>query len=170
MDALTEAITLQAELLELKANPKRDADGIVVESQLDKGRGPVATVLVKRGSLKRGDIVVAGAQWGKVRALVNERGQQMKEALPSMPAEVLGLDGTPEPGDAFNVVDSEARAREITEYRQRMKRQKQGVCNSARVARAIHDQPDRWLSRYQRSANRPERRCARLCRSDHAIS
>ncbi|MEM7328637.1 MAG: translation initiation factor IF-2 [Pseudomonadota bacterium] len=127
LDELTEAITLQAELLELKANPKRDADGIVVESQLDKGRGPVATVLVKRGGLKRGDIVVAGAQWGKVRALVNERGQQMKEALPSMPAEILGLDGTPEPGDAFNVVESEARAREITEYRQRMKRQKQGV-------------------------------------------
>ena len=127
LDELTEAITLQAELLELKANPKRVADGIVVESQLDKGRGPVATVLIKRGSLKRGDIVVAGAQWGKVRALVNERGQQMKEALPSMPAEVLGLDGTPEPGDGFNVVESEARAREITEYRQRMKRQKQGV-------------------------------------------
>ena len=127
LDALTEAITLQAELLELKANPNRVADGIVVESQLDKGRGPVATVLVKRGSLKRGDIVVAGGQWGKVRALVNERGQQMKEAVPSMPAEILGLDGTPEPGDAFYVVDSEARAREITEYRQRMKRQKQGV-------------------------------------------
>ncbi len=127
LDELTEAITLQAELLELKANAKRNADGIVVESQLDKGRGPVATVLVKRGTLKRGDIVVAGAQWGKVRALVNERGQQLKEALPSMPAEVLGLDGTPEPGDAFNVVESEARAREITEYRQRMKRQKQGV-------------------------------------------
>ncbi|MEL6857442.1 MAG: translation initiation factor IF-2 [Pseudomonadota bacterium] len=127
LDALTEAITLQAELLELKANPKRVADGIVVESQLDKGRGPVATVLVKRGTLSRGDIVVAGAQWGKVRALVNERGQQMKAAHPSMPAEILGLDGTPEPGDAFNVVESEARAREITEYRQRMKRQKQGV-------------------------------------------
>ncbi|MCR9268958.1 MAG: translation initiation factor IF-2 [Hyphomonadaceae bacterium] len=127
LDELTEAITLQAELLELKANPNRVADGIVVESQLDKGRGPVATVLVKRGSLQRGDIVVAGSQWGKVRALVNERGQQMKEALPSMPAEILGLDGTPEPGDAFNVVESEARAREITEYRQRMKRQKEGV-------------------------------------------
>lgn len=127
LDELTEAITLQAELLELTANPKREADGIVVESQLDKGRGPVATVLVKRGTLKRGDIVVAGAQWGKVRALVNERNQQMKEALPSMPAEILGLDGTPEPGDAFNVVTTEARAREITEYRQRMKRQMQGV-------------------------------------------
>ncbi len=127
LDDLTEAITLQAELLDLKANPNRAADGIVVESQLDKGRGPVATVLVKRGTLKRGDIVVAGAQWGKIRALVNERGQQIKEAGPSVPAEVLGLDGTPEPGDVFNVVDSEARAREITEYRQRNKRQKQGV-------------------------------------------
>lgn len=127
LDELTEAITLQAELLDLKANPDRHADGIVVESQLDKGRGPVATVLVKRGTLKRGDIVVAGAHWGKVRALVNERNQQMKEALPSTPAEILGLDGTPEPGDSINVVDSEARAREITEYRQRMKRQTQGV-------------------------------------------
>ena len=127
LDELTEAITLQAELLELKANPNRVADGIVVESQLDKGRGPVATVLVKRGTLQRGDIVVAGGQWGKVRALVNERGQQMSEAGPSMPAEILGLDGTPEPGDVFNVVESEARAREITQYRQRMKRQKEGV-------------------------------------------
>jgi translation initiation factor IF-2 len=127
LDDLTEAITLQAELLDLKANPKRLADGVVVESQLDKGRGPVATVLVKRGTLKRGDIVVAGSKWGKVRALVNERGQQLKEAGPSLPVEILGMDGTPEPGDAFNVVESEARAREITEYRERMKRQKQGV-------------------------------------------
>lgn len=129
LDELTEAISLQAELLDLKANPTRPADGIVVESQLDKGRGPVATVLVKRGTLKRGDIVVAGAHWGKVRALVNERGQQMKDAAPSTPAEILGLDGTPEPGDAFNVVESEARAREITEYRQRMKRQTQGIAS-----------------------------------------
>ncbi len=127
LDALSEAITLQAELLELKANADRAADGIVVESQLDKGRGPVATVLVKRGTLKRGDIVVAGSKWGKVRALVNERNQQMKEALPSMPAEILGLDGTPEPGDVFNVVENEARAREITEYRDRVKRQTKGV-------------------------------------------
>jgi translation initiation factor IF-2 len=127
LDELTEAITLQAELLDLKANPNRDADGIVVESKLDKGRGPVATVLVKRGTLKRGDIVVAGAQWGKVRALVNERNQQMKEALPSMPAEILGMDGTPQPGDVFNVVENEARAREITEYRDRAQRQTRGV-------------------------------------------
>ncbi|MEM6535440.1 MAG: translation initiation factor IF-2, partial [Pseudomonadota bacterium] len=127
LDNLTEAITLQAELLDLKANPKRAADGIVVESQLDKGRGPVATVLVKRGTLKRGSIVVAGACWGKVRALVNERGQQLSDAGPSVPVEVLGLDGTPEPGDAFNVVETEARAREITDYRQRSKRQKASV-------------------------------------------
>lgn len=126
LDALTEAISLQAEILELQANPDRDADGVVVESQLDKGRGPVATVLVKRGTLKRGDIVVAGSQWGKVRALVNERGQQLKEAGPTVPAEILGLDGAPEPGDPFVVVDSEARAREITDYRIRMKKNARG--------------------------------------------
>ena len=131
LDKLTEAITLQAELMELKANADRAADGSVVESQLDKGRGPVATVLVKRGTLKRGDIVVAGAQWGKVRALFNERGQQMKEATPSLPAEVLGLDGAPDPGEQFVVVDTEARAREITEYRQRQKRQVQGRAGAA---------------------------------------
>jgi len=126
LDELTEAITLQAEILELQANPDRDADGVVVESQLDKGRGPVATVLVKRGTLRRGDIIVAGQQWGKVRALVNERGQQLKDAGPTVPAEVLGLDGAPDPGDPFVVVDSEARAREITEYRGRMKKQARG--------------------------------------------
>ena len=127
LSELTEAITLQAELLELKANAERDADGVVVESQLDKGRGPVATVLVKRGTLKRGDILVAGSQWGKVRALNNERGKQMKEAGPTVPAEVMGLDGAPDPGDPFVVVNSEARAREITEYRIRSKKQARGV-------------------------------------------
>ena len=130
LEELTEAITLQAELLELKANPDRDADGIVVEAQLDKGRGPVATVLVNRGTLKRGEIVVAGKQWGKVRALINERGQQLKDAGPAVPVEILGLDGAPEPGDMFNVVDSEARAREITEYRNRAERQKTGVASA----------------------------------------
>lgn len=129
LEELTEAITLQAELLELQANPDRQADGIVVESQLDKGRGPVATVLINRGTLKRGEIVVAGKQWGKVRALVNERNQQLKDAGPGVPVEILGLDGAPEPGDMFNVVDSEARAREITEYRERAERQKQGVAS-----------------------------------------
>ena len=138
LDELTDAISLQAELLELKANPNRDADGIVVESQLDKGRGPVATVLVKRGTLKRGDIVVAGTQWGKVRALVDERGQQLKDAGPSQPVEVLGLDGAPDPGEAFVVVDTEARAREITDYRIRKKRQVAGKAGVA--ARASLDQ------------------------------
>ncbi|MEQ9314297.1 MAG: translation initiation factor IF-2 [Henriciella sp.] len=130
LDELTEAISLQAEILELKANPDRAADGIVVEAQLDKGRGPVATVLVNRGTLQRGEIVVAGKQWGKVRALTNERGQQLKDAGPAVPVEILGLDGAPEPGDMFNVVDTEARAREITDYRQRMERQKHGVASS----------------------------------------
>ena len=138
LDELTEAITLQAELLDLKSNPDRDADGTVVESQLDKGRGPVATVLVGRGTLRRGDVVVAGAQWGKVRALNNERGKQVKEAGPAVPVEILGLDGAPDPGEAFYVVDTEARAREITEYRVRQKRQVAGKASIA--ARASLDQ------------------------------
>ncbi len=134
LDELTEAISMQAEILELKANPDREADGIVIESKLDKGRGPVATVIVQRGTLKRGDIVVAGGQWGKIRALVNERGQQMKEAGPTVPAEVLGLDGPPSPGDQFVVVDSEARAREITEYRQRRQKDKAASAPGARAS------------------------------------
>jgi translation initiation factor IF-2 len=138
LDELTDAISLQAELLELKANPDRDADGVVIESQLDKGRGPVATVLVKRGTLKRGDIVVAGAQWGKVRAITDERGQQLHDAGPSLPVELLGLDGAPDPGEAFVVVETEARAREITDYRLRTKRQVSGKAGAA--ARASLDQ------------------------------
>ena len=126
LDELTDTITAMAELLELKANPDRDADGVVIESKLDKGRGPVATVLVKRGTLKRGDIVVAGGQWGRVKALNNERGQQVEDARPATPIEILGLDGAPDPGDQFVVVDSEARAREITDYRLRTKRNKTG--------------------------------------------
>ena len=126
LDELTDTITALAEILELKANPDRDADGVVIESKLDKSRGPVATVLVKRGTLKRGDIVVAGAQWGRVKALNNERGQLLDEALPAMPVEVLGLDGAPDPGDQLVVVDNEARAREITDYRVRTKRNKTG--------------------------------------------
>ncbi len=138
LDDLTDAISLQAEILELTANPDRDADGVVIESKLDKGRGPVATVLVKRGTLRRGDILVAGGSWGKVRALVDERGQQLPDAGPSLPVEVLGLDGAPDPGDAFVVVESEARAREITEYRIRHKRQVAG--NASAAARASLDQ------------------------------
>jgi len=127
LDELTEAINLQAELLDLKANPDRAAEGIVIESQVDKGRGSVATVLVRRGTLKRGDVVVAGSQWGRVRALVNERGQQLDSAEPSVPVEILGLAGAPEPGEVFAVVENEARAREIADYRQRKERQAAGA-------------------------------------------
>ncbi len=122
LDTLAEAVTLQSEVLELKANPDRSAEGAVIESQLDKGRGPVATVLVQRGTLKRGDLVVAGSAWGRVRALVDERGRQLKEAGPSTPVEILGLSEPPDPGEVFAVVESEARAREITEYRERARR------------------------------------------------
>jgi translation initiation factor IF-2 len=125
LDKLTEAITLQAEVLELKANPNRSADGVVIESQLDKGRGPVATLLVQRGTLKRGDIVVCGSNWGRVRALLNERDQQVQSAGPATPIEILGLDGVPSPGDQFTVVENEARAREVADYRQQTARNKQ---------------------------------------------
>ena len=124
LEGLREAISLQAELLELKGNPQREASGAVVEAQLDKGRGPVATLLVQNGTLRRGDIFVCGAEWGKVRAMNNDKGQQIKEAGPSMPVEVLGLNGVPDPGDQFVVVESEARAREVSEFRQRQRREK----------------------------------------------
>ena len=124
IDALLDAINLQSELLELKANPDRDAEAIVVESQLDKGRGAVATIIVQRGTLRRGDIFVVGNEWGKVRALIDDQGKQMQEAGPSTPCEVLGLSGAPSSGDRLVVVDSEARAREISDYRQRMARDK----------------------------------------------
>jgi translation initiation factor IF-2 len=123
LDKLEEAILLQSEVLDLKANPKRTADGAVIEAKLDKGRGPVATVLVQRGTLHHGDLLVAGAEWGRVRALVNDRGETVEEAGPSAPVEVLGLSGTPEAGDEFVVVESEARAREVTEYRGRKRRE-----------------------------------------------
>ncbi len=126
LDDLLEAILLQAEVLDLKANPDRTADGMVIEAKLDRGRGAVSTVLVKRGTLKRGDIVVAGDTFGRVRALLNERGEQLNEAGPSVPVEVLGLDGTPAPGEPFAVVENEARARELTDYRTRLKREKTG--------------------------------------------
>jgi len=124
LDDLLDAILLQAEVLDLKANPDRSADGVVIEAKLDKGRGAVSTVLVNRGTLKRGDIVVAGAQFGRVRALLNERNEQLTEAGPATPVEILGLDGVPSPGEAFAVVENEARARELTEYRIRQKREK----------------------------------------------
>ena len=127
LDGLLEAILVQAEVMDLRANADRSAEGVVIEAKLDKGRGPVGTVLVKRGTLKRGDIVVAGGSWGKVRALLNERNEQLTEAGPSVPVEILGLDEAPSPGDVFAVVESEARARELTEYRQRVKREKAQV-------------------------------------------
>ena len=127
LDKLLEAILLQAEVLELKANSDRTAEGVVIEAKLDKGRGPVATVLVQAGTLKPGDIVVAGSEWGRVRALVNDLGTQIKIATPSMPVEILGLQGTPSAGDRFAVVDNEAKAREISSYRQNKARDKQAA-------------------------------------------
>jgi translation initiation factor IF-2 len=124
LDRLLEAVLLQAELLDLKANPDRTAEGVVIEAKLDKGRGPVATVLVQTGTLMVGDIVVAGSEWGRVRALVADRGEQLDEALPATPVEILGIQGTPQAGDRFAVVNNEARAREIAEYRQRLARDK----------------------------------------------
>jgi len=124
LDKLLEAILLQAEVLDLKADPDRSAEGIVIEAKLDKGRGSVATVLVQRGTLHTGDILIAGAEWGRVRALVDDRGEQVKSAGPSMPVEVLGFQATPEAGDRFTVVENEARAREVAEYRQRLRRDK----------------------------------------------
>jgi translation initiation factor IF-2 len=124
IDRLLETIGLQAEILDLKADPGRPAEGTVIEAKLDRGRGPVATVLVQRGTLRVGDIVVAGAEWGRVRALVSDTGVPTDSAGPSTPAEVLGFSGTPEAGDRLAVVDSESRAREVTNYRARQKREK----------------------------------------------
>jgi translation initiation factor IF-2 len=124
LERLLEAISLQAEVLDLKANADRAAEGTVIEARLDKGRGPVATMLVQRGTLHVGDIIVAGTQWGRVRALLDDKGATRQEAGPSFPVEILGFNGTPEAGDRVAVVESEARAREITEYRERMKRDK----------------------------------------------
>ncbi|MCP4073663.1 MAG: translation initiation factor IF-2 [Hyphomicrobiales bacterium] len=124
IDKLLEVILLQAELLELKANPDRPAEGIVIEAELDKGRGPVATVLIQRGTLRVGDIIIAGDEWGRVRALFDDQGRKLAEALPSVPVEVLGLNNTPAAGDRVGVVDSEARAREISGNRYRIARDK----------------------------------------------
>ena len=125
LDKVEEAIMLQAELLELRANPDRPAEGSVVEAKVERGRGSVATVLVQRGTLRVGDIFVSGAESGRVRALLNERGKQLKLALPGQPVEILGLNGTPMSGDTFVVVESESRAREIAEYRKRRNRDKE---------------------------------------------
>ena len=127
LDKLLDAIALQSEVLELRANPDREAEGTVIEAKLDRGRGPVATVLVQRGTLHTGDIVVAGSEYGRVRALISDLGASISDAGPSVPVEVLGFNGAPEAGDRLAVVPNEARAREITEYRQRMKRERMAV-------------------------------------------
>jgi len=131
LDDLLEAIALQAELLELKANPNRFAEGAVIEAKLDVGRGPVATVLVQKGTLKQGDIFVVGEQWGKVRALIDDKGERIAAAGPSVPVEVLGLNGTPEAGDVLNVVETEAQAREIAEYRANAAKEKRAAVGAA---------------------------------------
>jgi translation initiation factor IF-2 len=131
LDQLLEAIALQSEILELKANPNRAAVGAVIEAQLDVGRGPVATVLVQNGTLRQGDIFVVGEQYGKVRALIDDQGNRVKEAGPSVPVEVLGLNGTPEAGDVLNVTDTEAQAREIADYRADAAKDKRAAAGAA---------------------------------------
>jgi len=131
LDNLLEAIALQAEILELKANPNRSAAGAVIEAKLDVGRGPVATVLVQNGTLRKGDIFVVGEQWGKVRALINSKGETIAEAGPSVPVEVLGLSGTPSAGDTLNVVETEASAREIADYRIKAAKDKRAAAGAA---------------------------------------
>jgi translation initiation factor IF-2 len=144
LDKLQEAILLQAEILDLRANPNRPAEGSVIESRLDRGRGPVATVLVQKGTLRQGDIVVAGAEWGRVRAMLDDKGEQIREAAPSSPAEILGLTGVPTAGEPFVVVESEGRAREISEFRQRKARDK-----AAGATGATRGTLDQMLARIQ---------------------
>jgi translation initiation factor IF-2 len=131
LDELLESIALQAEILDLRANPKRSASGAVIEAKLDVGRGPVATVLVQNGTLKKGDIFVVGEQWGKVRSLINDKGERVDAAGPSVPVEVLGLNGTPQAGDTLNVVETEAQAREIADYREKAAKDKRAAAGAA---------------------------------------
>ncbi|HEY7578122.1 MAG TPA: translation initiation factor IF-2 [Acetobacteraceae bacterium] len=138
LDRLTEAISLQAEILDLKANPERAAEGTVIESRLDRGRGPVATMLVQKGTLRQGDIVVAGAEWGRVRAMLDDKGRALSAAGPSMPVEILGLAGVPSAGEPFVVVENEGRAREIAEFRTRKLREKAAAASGG--ARGTLDQ------------------------------
>ena len=140
LDKLLEGIALQAEVLELTANPDRSAEGVVIEAKLERGRGPVGTMLVQRGTLHVGDIIVAGSAWGRVRALLNDRGESVQEAGPSVPVEVLGFDEAPEAGDQFAVVESEARAREITDYRMRKRREKLGGAATSRTLEQMMQQ------------------------------
>ncbi|GAA4474248.1 translation initiation factor IF-2 [Gluconacetobacter asukensis] len=149
LDKLEEAILLQAEILDLRANPDRVAEGSVIESRLDRGRGPVATILVQKGTLRRGDIVVAGAEWGRVRAMLDDRNRQIQEALPSTPVEILGIAGVPGAGEPFVVVENENRAREISEFRQRVIKDRMAAGQTA--ARGTLDQ---MLARIQAGAQK----------------
>jgi len=139
LDKLAESILLQSEILELKANPNRKATGTVVEAEIDKGRGVVATFLIQNGTLKVGDIVVAGASWGKVRAMMDDRGGVIEEAIPAQPVAVLGLSDAPMAGDAFSVVESEKTARDITEYRHKLQKTKQHVLSSKSLEQMFAD-------------------------------
>ena len=134
LDELLEMVLLQAEVLDLKANPNRRADGVIVESQLDKGRGPVATIIVQRGTLKQGDIVVAGSTWGRVRALVDDEGKRIEEAGPAMPVEILGLASVPEAGDVFTVAENDRKAKEVAQWRDQKKREKSQLAQSAALS------------------------------------
>jgi len=140
LNGLLEAISLQAELLDLSANPNRSAEGYVIEAKLERGRGPVGTVLIQRGTLSIGDVVVAGTAWGRARALIDDTGKNVAKAGPSTPVEVLGFDGAPEAGDEFAVVENEARAREITEYRIRKLRDAHGSTGSAQTLEQMMEQ------------------------------
>ena len=140
IDKLLEAIALQSEILQLKANSERSAEGYVIEAKLERGRGPVGTVLVQRGTLRVGDVVVAGSAWGRVRALLDDKGDPVKEAGPSVPVEILGFDSAPEAGDQFAVVENEMRAREITDYRVRKRRETLGTAGTTRTLEQMMQQ------------------------------
>jgi translation initiation factor IF-2 len=140
IEKLLETILLQSELLDLRANPNRSAEGVIIEAKLERGRGPVGTVLVQRGSLEIGDIIVAGTAWGRVRALIDDRGEPVDSAGPSVPVEILGFDSAPEAGDPFAVVENEGRARELTDYRLRKRRQTLGSASSSRTLEQMMQQ------------------------------
>ena len=144
LEKLEETILLQAEVLDLKSNPNREAQGVVIESKIDKGRGNVATILVQKGTLRVGDIFVAGQEWGKVRALISDHGQKLKDAGPSVPVEILGFNGSPLAGDEFHVVDDESRAREVAEYRERSRR-------DMRSAASVKSMMDNMMTRIAES-------------------
>jgi len=154
---LEEAILLQAEILDLKSNPNRPAEGVVIEAKLDRGRGPVATVLVQRGTLRGGDIVVAGSEWGRVRALVDDRGRKVADAGPAVPVEILGLSATPDAGDEFSVVPNESRAREVTEFRRQRARDK-------RVSSGVRGTLEQMMSRI--ASGEGQRELAAIVKAD----